>query len=388
MRMRSIQIKKHTITLPTYLPDATLAVVRNLMADQVQATGITGAVVNTYHLRTQPGLETLRTFGGVHQFMHWSGFITSDSGGFQLFSLIAKNPQLGKVIDEGVVLYTDSKRQHKTLFTPENSIAAQFTINSDIMICLDDFTPPDADEKRIIQSVERTIEWARRSKEEFLRQLISHGYTGWEDPNRPKLFAPIQGHAHKQWRAHCAQELLAIGFDGYGLGGWPFNSTGFDYDFCAYNASLTPDEFPRFALGVGTPENIIRLRQMGYDFFDCVLPTRDARHHRLYVLKTAALTAVWPQLAKDPAAIPQSSWLEYAYLNRTAFAQQQQPLDQECPCKLCQHYSPAYLHHLFKAQDALAFQLATLHNLTTYARVIAFIQSQEKAVGIPQPTKQ
>jgi queuine tRNA-ribosyltransferase len=378
--MHSIQIKTHAVTLPTYLPDATLAVVRNLMANQVQAAGITGVVVNTYHLRTQPGLETLKTFGGVHQFMQWPGFVTSDSGGFQLFSLIAKNPLLGRVVDDGVVLYTDTKRQHKTLFTPEDSIAAQFAINSDIMICLDDFTPPDADEQRTTQSVERTIEWARRSKAEFLRQLTTHGYTGWDDVHRPKLFAPIQGHTNKALRAHCAQELLAIGFDGYGLGGWPFNEAGFDYEFCAYNASLTPDQFPRFALGVGTPENIIRLRQMGYDFFDCVLPTRDARHHRLYVLRIAELNDLWPQLLEKPESVTQSSWLEYAYLNRTAFAQQQKPLDEDCPCQLCQNYSPAYLHHLFKAHDALAFQLATLHNLTTYARVIAFIQAQEQTI--------
>lgn len=382
--MRSIQIKTHPIQLPTYLPDATLAVVRNLLSSQVLATGITGAVVNTYHLRTQPGLEVLKAFGGVHQFMQWPGFIASDSGGFQLFSLIAKNPQLGKVVDDGVVLYTDTKRQHKTLFTPEDSIAAQFAINSDIMICLDDFTPPDADEKRITQSVERTIEWAKRSKAEFLRQLQLHGYTGWEDTRRPKLFAPIQGHAHKAWRTHCANELLTIGFDGFGLGGWPFTESGFDYDFCAFNASLTPNEFPRFALGVGTPENIIRLRHMGYDFFDCVLPTRDARHHRLYVLKQAELNSLWFQLIENPESVTRSNWLEYAYLNRTAFAQQQTPLDENCPCVLCQQYTPAYLHHLFKAQDALAFQLATLHNLTTYARVIECIRAHEQTTDEQQ----
>lgn len=375
--MRTIQIKRHTITLPTYLPDATLAVVRNLTTNQVQNTGITGLVVNTYHLRTQPGSKILRAFGGVHQFMHWPGFIASDSGGFQLFSLIAKNPQLGRVVDDGVVLYTDTKRQHKTIFTPEDSIATQFAINSDIMICLDDFTPPDADQKRIIQSVARTIDWAKRSKLEFIRQLKLHGYSGWEDTRRPKLFAPIQGHADKTWRTQCAKALLEIGFDGYGLGGWPFSTEGFDYDFCAFNASLTPDSFPRFALGVGTPENIIRLRQMGYDFFDCVLPTRDARHHRLYVLKLAQLATLWPQISTRPESIKQSEWLEYAYLNRTAFAKQDTSLDENCPCELCQQHSPAYLHHLFKAKDALAFQLATLHNLTTYARLIAFIQEQE-----------
>lgn len=377
--MQSIQIKSHSIKLPTYLPDATLAVVRNLLASHVQAAGISGVVVNTYHLRVQPGLQTLQQFEGVHRFMQWPGFVTSDSGGFQLFSLIAKNPNLGRVIDDGVIIYTDTKRQHKTLFTPEDSIAAQFAINSDIMICLDDFTPPDADEKRLVQSVERTIAWAKRSKTEFVKQLTIHGYSGLSDPARPKLFAPIQGHNNRAQRARCAEALLEIGFDGYGLGGWPFTKTGaFDYEFCDYNAQLTPNAFPRFALGVGTPENIVRLRQMGYDFFDCVLPTRDARHHRLYVFNQAKLAQVWPTLLTHPDSIPQASWLRYEYLNRSAFAQQITPLDPECPCQLCQNYSPAYLHHLFKAKDALAFQLATLHNLTTYGRVITFIQNQEK----------
>jgi queuine tRNA-ribosyltransferase len=323
-------------------------------------------------------MAVLQAVGGVAEFMRWPGFTASDSGGFQLFSLIAKNPQLGRVVDEGVVLYTDSKRQHKTLFTPEDSIALQFAIGSDIMICLDDFTPPSADLTRVQQSVERTINWAQRSKAEFMAQLIKHGYTGWNDPRRPRLFAPIQGHTNQHWRSLCAQALLEIGFDGYGLGGWPFTANGaFDYDFCAFNAQLTPDTIPRFALGVGTPENIIRLRLMGYDFFDCVLPTRDARHHRLYVLNAAALEEHWPALITHPESVPQSAWLQYAYLNRLAFATVTKPLDQTCTCPLCTQFTPAYLHHLFKAQDALAFQLATLHNLTTYGRVIQFLRTKE-----------
>lgn len=377
--MRHYRLHQQTYQLPTYLPDATLAVVRNLMPDQVVKAGIEGLVVNTYHLRSQPGADLLTKLGGVHTLMNWPGFITSDSGGFQLFSLITKNPNLGKVVDDGVVIYRDSKKQHKELFTPEISIALQFAIGSDIMICLDDFTPPDADQARLETSVLRTIEWAARSKAEFERQLALRNLN-WQSVDRPRLFAPIQGHDNKIWREKCAKALLEIGFDGYGLGGWPFAADGsFDYEFCRFSASLTPDEFPRFALGIGTPANIIALRQMGYDFFDCVLPTRDARHHRLYVLDETKLTALYPTIITNPTTIPQNQWLTYEYLNRGFFADQTAPLDKDCPCQLCQQYSPAYLHHLFKVGDALAFQLATLHNLTTYSRVIGFLRQQESA---------
>ena len=277
-----------TFPLPQYLPDATLGVVRHLTSSEVTNLGILGAVVNTYHLRVRPGDNLLEKFGGIKKFMNWPGLIASDSGGFQLFSLIQKNPRLGKIVDDGVILYSDSKQQHKHLFTPEDSIKSQFAIGSDIMICLDDFTPPEADEKRLEQSVRRTTDWARRSKIEFESQLIAHGFSGWDDPNRPLLLAPIQGHNHISWRTRSAQELVAIGFDAYGLGGWPFTPDGqFDYDFCALNAKLTPEPAIRFALGIGTPQNIVKLFEMGYTIFDCVLPTRDARHNRLYTcLKT------------------------------------------------------------------------------------------------------
>lgn len=367
-----------THTLPQYLPDATLGVVRYLTAKDVSDLGIRGAVVNTYHLKTSPGPAVLETFGGIKKFMQWPGLVVSDSGGFQLFSLIQKNPLLGRITDAGVVQYSDKKRQHKTLFTPEDSISMQFQIGSDIMICLDDFTPPTANADRLAESVRRTTEWARRSKAEFLRQLELHGFSGLDDPQRPLLLAPIQGHDNIAARTQSAQELLEIGFDAYGLGGWPFKADGsFDYDFCKLNAELTPEPYLRFALGIGTPQNIVRLYGMGYRLFDCVLPTRDARHHRLYIWNETLKTLPTTSAALQKLEQDNSPWVQSLYINRGVFAHDSQPLDPHCDCPTCATYSRAYLHHLFKVKEGLALKLATQHNLRFYARLMELLGTME-----------
>jgi queuine tRNA-ribosyltransferase len=362
-------LKNQTYDLPLYFPDATLGVVRSLSSIEVANLGIQGAVINTYHLKDRPGIRILNKLGGIKQLMNWPGLTASDSGGFQLFSLIQKDSSLGKITDKGVVLYSGKNRSHKHLFTPEDSIKVQFAINSDMMICLDDFTPDDAGQARIEKSVERTLNWAKRCKQEFERQLEKNDFN---QNNRPILIAPIQGHRNKQLRKKCAEGLLKIGFDGYGLGGWPFVKPGvFDYETCAYNASLTPDNKLRFALGIGSPENIVELTQMGYHIFDCVLPTRDARHQRLYIFK------------QDPDKIDlfaqtnqeqKPDWYDYVYINRGAFKTDQTPLSNNCDCFTCQHHSRAYLNHLFKAKDTLAYRLATTHNLRFYARLMRRLQ--------------
>ncbi len=349
---------------PIYLPDATLGVVRGLDSKTVTKTGIKGVVINTYHLMTNPGTEVLDQVGGIKNFMNWSGLTASDSGGFQLFSLIHKNPKLGKITDDGVVLYTGEKQQKKTLFTPEDSIRVQFSIQSDIMICLDDFSPIDASTKRLRESVDRTVAWAKRCKAEFTKQCQQHGYN---DENRPLLLGVVQGHNNHKLRKECAQKLEAIGLDGYGLGGWPFKTDGsFDYDMCQTTADVTPNDKIRFALGIGSPENIVKLYQMGYNIFDCVLPTRDARHQRLYVF------------TKNPAIIDfdqAENWYDYLYIGRGSFKQDTKPIDQHCDCHTCQNYSRSYLNHLFKVKDNLAFYLATIHNLRFYARLMELLKN-------------
>ncbi len=381
--LKQLTIKNQTYQLPIYLPDATLGVVRGLDKPALAETGIEGVVINTYHLKDNPGVEVLNKFGGIKNFMNFTGLTASDSGGFQLFSLINKNPAFGKITDEGVVLYTGPKKQKKILFTPEDSIKIQFAINSDIMICLDDFSPDKADAKRLQQSVERTIAWAKRCRAEFDRQVQQRGLT---DATRPLLLAPIQGHRNWDLRKYCAEELLKIGFDGYGLGGWPFDDQGnFDYQMCQINASLTPDDKLRFALGIGTPANIATLYQMGYHIFDCVLPTRDARHQRLYVytqdlsqLTLSDLTATLPPAEGKPLGQNPSKtkWYDYLYINKAKFAQDLTPINEHCECFTCQHYSKAYLHHLFKVKEILAYRLASIHNLHFYAQLMKKLRSE------------
>ena len=341
--LKTLTIKNKTVTLPIFCPDATRGVVRSLTSKELKEEKVAGVIINTWHLHLRPGEQKIADLGGIGALMNYDGLLISDSGGFQVFSLFQKDPDYGRITDEGLVTYTGKLRQHKVLFTPENSIQMQFALGSDIMICLDDFTPPAADEKRVWESVARTVAWAKRCKIEFEKQCAQRNLN---DENRPQLFGVIQGHLNQAARKSCAQQLLQIGFDGYGLGGWLFNDDGsLNLEICAYNASLTPDNLPRYALGVGKTSDIEKLYQQGYTIFDCVLPTRDARHGRLYTQKG------------------------YLYIDKLKYELDQKPLEADCDCSTCKNYSRAYLHHLFKIGDTAFYRLATCHNVRFYTRL-------------------
>lgn len=374
---------------PIFCPDATRGVVRGLDTQDLAEIGVETMIVNTLHLAEKPGLNYLEKIGGVKKLMGWSGKIISDSGGFQLFSMFHRHPGLGKVVDEGLKIYSGSTKQKYKIFTPEESIATQFAIGSDIMVCLDDFTPPEPTTKRLEESVWRTIDWARRSKAEFERQyqkqIKKNKKLGLKAPPRPQLFAPLQGHPSRKWRQFCAQELLKIGFDGYGLGGWLIDpQTGkIDLDATAFNTEIVPDPFPRYAMGVGKPEDITTLYALGYTIFDCVIPTRDARHGRLSVFNRQAIPHLQNWLkthlpsAQNLPVVKNNSLLtdfyNYFYMDKSIFATDNQPLDSQCHCHTCQNYSRAYLHHLYKIKDASFSRLATIHNLYFYQELIEII---------------
>lgn len=344
-----MKIKGKVYKTPIFLPDATRAVVKALDSNDLQSAGVKGVVVNTYHLMDRPGLDFVQSAGGIKKFMNFHKLVVSDSGGWQIFSLIHRNKKVGKITDEGVTFSIGDIRNK--LFTPENAIEAQFKIGADIMICLDDFTPPNADKETIKKSVERTIHWAERSKRKYLEILKKEKIS---KAKRPLLFAVIQGDADKEMRKQCAEALLDIGFDGYGFGGYPIDKkTGkLDLEIAEYLSNLIPNKYPKFALGIGTPKDIISCVKFGWTMFDCTLPTRDARHKRLYVFEN------------DPKRC------KYLRINKTEYKKDMKPISKNCDCHTCQNYSRAYLHYLFKINDILAERLASIHNLRTYTRIV------------------
>jgi queuine tRNA-ribosyltransferase len=353
--MKTLSTAHGNLSLPAFLPDATRAVVRTLDAADVVACGIDALMVNALHLAAHPGTAVVAHFGGIHAFMGWDGPVASDSGGFQAFSLVTGSPKLGAVSEHGFTYRLDKAGPKKTL-TPEKCIRKQFQLGADILFCLDHCTHPDANPDTQRESVDHTVKWARECKDAFVRELEQRT----DQESRPLLFAVIQGGSDGALRRECAERLQEIGFDGYGYGGWPIGDNGQLVDMVAEVAQLVPPEFPKHALGVGKPDNIVRAYRLGYDLFDCTIPTRDARHERLYILTTNERDL----LNKGVDC--------YRCLNigDERYVRDSGPINETCDCLCCRTYSRGYLHHLFRVRDAAAQRLATIHNLRTYARLM------------------
>lgn len=341
------------LRLPLFFPDATQAVVKTVDAYDIKATKTPGILVNTYHLYNKVGKQVIRKHGGVRQFMGWTKAIISDSGGFQIMSLAKKNNK-GKITDKGVIFQESGDK--KVLFTPEDSIRYQMLLKTDLLVVLDDFTEPRASYKKAHETVERTINWAQRSKKEFekicQRQKLS-------EKKRPYLIAVVQGGKFLDLRQKCGRELVKIGFDGLGFGGWPITDDGeFNYEVAKLIADLAPHNYLLYGLGIGRPEEIVGCVRLGYHIFDCVLPTRDARHRRLYVFNA-------PSLSKIDVTKP--NFYSYYVPDKEIHTQEKIPVSEICDCHLCQNYSRAYLAHLFRIKELTAQRLATIHNLRFFS---------------------
>lgn len=342
-----------------YMPDATRGVVRALGGDELEAAGVRVVMSNVYHLSRRPGISTVNALGGVGAMMGWTGPIVTDSGGFQAYSLIRQNPDLGSISAQGLSFSPDPGEKRIRL-TPERSIQSQLRLRSDVLFCLDDCTHPDAPDADQRASVERTVQWAAQSKRTF-EQLLGQQRT--PPAERPLLYAVVQGGRDEGLRRQCAERLLEIGFDGYGYGGWPIDEDGqLVSDLLSLTRQLIPPQWPMHALGVGHPASIVACARMGYRSFDSALPTRDARRGRLY-----AMTGPMGGAAQIDA--PQKSWLEMIYIADERYARDRRPLDESCGCLGCQRYSRGYLRHLARLEEPLFYRLATLHNLTFMRRL-------------------
>ena len=379
-RVGVLTTKSGVIKTPFFMPDATRATVRGVSPEDLECSGIGALVVNTYHLFLQPGAELVARAGGIHRFMHWDKPVLSDSGGYQVFSLIHKNPLLGKITEEGAEFRVPESGDKK-LLTPEISIQVQFDLGVDMMVCLDDPRPNDITYDEMAESVERTIRWAKRCKEEFVRQVEARGLT---DATRPLIFGVVQGGKEKDLRTRCATALVEIGFDGYGFGGRHIDEEGnFLAAIVEHTASVIPAESPRFALGVGKPEDIVRFYEAGWDMFDCVIPTREGRHGRLFVdlqlttnneqqtTNNGKLRAEnEQQTTNNTQQVAEELFYTTINIRNEQFRDDLTPVDQSCDCELCTHYTRSYLRHLVVMNEPLALRLASIHNLRFYARLM------------------
>lgn len=346
------------IPLPTFLPDATRGSIRATDLDGVAAVGVRALMVNSFHLAMRPGIEPIRKLGGLHRFIGWERPVVTDSGGFQALSLIRENPKHGTIRPNGLVFRVPGG-DRRMLLTPEKSIQQQFRLGSDVMIALDDCTDPAAPADEQARSVERTVRWARACRAEFDRQLEARRWQG--EP--PRLVGVVQGGNDPALRTACAEALIEIGFDAYGFGGWPVDEEGeLHAEAVALLERVLPPAAPRFALGIGKPEHLVTVTALGLSqVFDCSLPTRDARRGRLYVY------------TEDPGERPPrpgEPFYRRLYLFDAEHAIAAGPVDPTCDCPCCRGHSRAYLHHLFKSDDTLAWRLATLHNLRFYIRLV------------------
>ncbi|MCL2741610.1 MAG: queuine tRNA-ribosyltransferase family protein [Oscillospiraceae bacterium] len=404
---------KGSIRLPAFMPDATYGYVRSAGWADVRKAGVECVVMNAYHLATKAGTGPIGAMGGVGAYTGWGGPVLTDSGGFQVLSLIGKDARHGTVRDEGITFRPGNGE--KVLLTPEKSVRSQLAFGSDVIMCLDHCDGPGDARDAVARSVERTLGWARRCKDEYARAV---GAMGAEGP-RPLLFAIVQGGADMGLRERCAAGLASMGFDGYGFGGWPLDGKGRFLDgTLAYAASLMPDGALKYAMGVGRPDEVVRCHAMGYDLFDCVIPTREARRKRLYVFTDGwesalrsymegakerlrrmreegawGLGAAGDADGSDGGARPRGgrggdggAWpmgphegegrpfYSIHHAEDDKYARDASPVSGLCDCELCLGYGKAFLRHMFRMGEPSAMRLATIHNLRFYATLMGQLQ--------------
>jgi queuine tRNA-ribosyltransferase len=361
---RCLETSHGNLPLPAFLPDGTRGAVRTIDAADLEACGINAFMVNVLHLSVHPGTAAIASLGGIHRFTGWEGPIASDSGGYQAYSLVAGSRKLGGISGNGFT-YRFSRDQPKKTLTPEKCIQKQFQLGTDIMFCLDHCTHPSEDRQTQRDSVEHTVAWARRCKEAFKQRVES------VKGRRPLLFAVVQGGNDDALRRECAERLVEIGFDGYGFGGWPIDGEGRLVEMVARTAEMLPREAPKHALGIGKPENVVHAFSLGYHLFDCVIPTRDARHRRLYTF------------TNPPSRLTMNSSDFYTCVSMQdqRYARDSAPVEEGCDCPCCRRYSRAYLYHLFQSNEQGAARLATIHNLRFYARLMAALRDHAPKDG-------
>lgn len=367
---KKITTKHGDIELPSFLPDATYGAIKSLSWNDLHKTNTNEIVTTTLHLERKLGSDYIKKFGGLHKFLGWQRPILTDSGGFQVFSLIHRtHNKLNKISDAGCSFIDPSTGKYN-LLTPEISQIIQHNLGSDIRVVLDEPVAHDGAISQAKQAVRRTTEWARRSKSKFLELLgISEADFNNPDIERPLITAVIQGGNNFELRRQSAEELLEIGFDIYGFGGLPLHNTfswrndaprGFYHELLEFVGGLVPDDKLKYGLGIGTPADLIFCSNLGWDLFDTVLPTRNARHGFLYV--------------SEGNGDDSFQGYDVLHLRSERYAFDDSPVDNNCDCVCCTTTSRAYLRHLLRINESNGHRLASIHNLRFYSRTMEILR--------------
>ncbi len=328
-RRGRIELARGVIETPVFMPIGTMGAVKTVEPRDLEQIDTRILLGNTLHLMLRPGLEVIELHGGLHEFMGWNRPILTDSGGFQVFSL----PKLRQIEDRGVT-FRSPVDGDKVFMGPEESIHVQRVLNSDIAMIFDDCTPYPATHEEAKCSMERSVSWARRSKR------AHEGAAG-------NLFGIIQGGMYPDLRENSLNSLTEIGFDGYAIGGLSVGEPKEEMNrILKYIAPAMPQNYPRYLMGVGTPQDIVYGVACGVDMFDCVLPTRNARNGWLYT-------------SHGIVKIRNSK-----YRNDTG------PLDENCSCPCCERFTRSYLRHLHQINEPLCARLCTIHNLHFYLNLM------------------
>jgi len=313
------------VETPCFMPVGTQGSVKAVSSEDLLEHKVSMVLANTYHLYLRPGHRRIERLGGLHRFMNWPKPVLTDSGGYQVYSM----GELRKISDEGV-LFQSHLDGSEHLFTPEKVVEIQEALGSDIAMVLDECTPCPAPYEEVKEGMERTLRWARRSRDACRQEGIA-------------LFGIVQGGIYPELRRACAEGLIEIGFPGFAVGGLGVGEEkGHTLSVIEWMAELLPAEAPRYLMGMGSPEDVVESVARGMDLFDCVLPTRNGRNGTLFT-----------QFGR-------------VRIKNSRYADDMRPIDPNCDCYTCRHYTRAYLRHLFLAKEFLVYRLTSIHNLYFY----------------------
>jgi len=336
-----LTFRRGKVRTPAFMPVGTYASVKSVTPDEVRESGADIILGNTFHLMLRPGTDVIRKHGGLHEFMNWHGPILTDSGGFQVFSLI----DLRKLSEEGV-RFRSPVNGDEIFLTPEKSMEVQHELNADVTMIFDECTPYPATEAEARESMHLSLRWAKRSRDRFDELKASEADRG------EALFGIVQGGIYADLRKESLDALTEIGFDGYAVGGLAVGESEDERIAVLDNLMPSmPEQSPRYLMGVGTPLDIAEAVSRGVDMFDCVMPTRHARTGQLFTSRGTV------------------------NIRNAKYADDTGPLDPKCDCHTCSHYSLSYLRHLEKCGEILGPRLNTIHNLHYYQQLMRFLRN-------------